>query len=335
MPGSTIAVTAPSSGVFDGWRQQFESTLKNLRQQGYRIVEGECLYGGHKYVSATAKERAAELMSFLQRDDIDAVYPPCGGDLAVELLPLLDFEDLANQRPKWMLGFSDISALLLPLTTISGWATAHGDNLYERGLEQHSSHATDIERVLQTEINGTVEQSSSSIYMAVDYSTPPPRQPVPKETQWKVISTDTHGDVIIKGRLIGGCLDRIARLAGTKFGNVPKFLSDHAKDGVVLHLENAGMWPTEFARTLITLRMSGWFDSVNGVMFGRSSGADTTDQEAYSYLDAIQSSLDGIGCPILYDVDIGHQLPQLTLIQGATAEVRVGNGKGSISQTFN
>ena len=91
-PGATIAVTAPSGGVRENWRVKFDRTLQDLRDNGYKVIEGQCLYSHIKNVSAPAQERASELMSFLCDATIDAIFPPCGGDLAIELLPLLDFD---------------------------------------------------------------------------------------------------------------------------------------------------------------------------------------------------------------------------------------------------
>ncbi len=333
-PGATIAVTAPSGGVRENWRPKFDRTLQDFRENGYKVIEGQCLYGHTKNVSAPAQERASELMRFLCDATVDAIFPPCGGDLAIELLPLLDFDKLALMPPKWVMGFSDISTLLLPLTIISGWATAHGDHLIERSADHTEPLTIGIENVLQTRIGASVEQKSSTRYRSVDFFSQPPTPPKWTETRWKSLGPDVDEEVFMKGRLIGGCLDRIARLAGTKYGNIQKFVDANVNDGVILHLENAGMRPDEFARTLTALRLHGWFDSISGLMIGRSSGPDMRHPDSLFYLDALRNNLSGIDCPVIFDVDVGHQRPQLTLIQGALAQVRSRNGSGQVLQTF-
>ena len=62
----------------------------------------------------------------LLRDDLAAFIPPWSGELAVELLDRLDWAALAAARPKWVLGYSNTSTWMLPLTLRLGWATAHG-----------------------------------------------------------------------------------------------------------------------------------------------------------------------------------------------------------------
>ena len=129
--GDRVAVTAPSSGVLPALHARLDVVLGHLRAQGFRVTEGRCLRDEVASASAPADERAAELMAFLLRDDIAAIIPPWGGELAIELLDRLDWPALENARPKWLLGYSDTSTLMLALTLRLGWATAHGPCLMD------------------------------------------------------------------------------------------------------------------------------------------------------------------------------------------------------------
>jgi muramoyltetrapeptide carboxypeptidase LdcA involved in peptidoglycan recycling len=112
--GSRIAVTAPSSGVQAALHARLDLVIANLRAQGFDVEEGSCLRDESQGASALAADRAAELTRLLLRDDIDAVIPPWGGELAIELLDRLDWAALRSARPKWLLGYSDTSTLLCP-----------------------------------------------------------------------------------------------------------------------------------------------------------------------------------------------------------------------------
>lgn len=61
--------------------------------------------------------------------NIRCVIPPWGGETAIDLVDLLDWDALAAAEPTWLVGFSDLATILLPITTRLGWATIHGDNL--------------------------------------------------------------------------------------------------------------------------------------------------------------------------------------------------------------
>lgn len=305
-----------------------------LKQRGWQVIEGHCLRRNVKDKSADRSLRAKELSDFLCNAEINAVIPPWGGELAMELLELIDFELLAQREPKWLVGYSDISTLLFPLTMLAGWATAHGPNLMELGAPVLDATTRGIWPVLECERGTVIVQHASVAYQTDDKD----RQADPdagfilsQKTRWRRL--DGSPDALrFQGRLIGGCLDSISRLAGTRFGDLPTFCKQHAGHGVILYFENVEMRPCELTRALISLRIHGWFDNVAGILIGRSAAADATDPAQLNYLDALQSALGQLNVPVLYDVDIGHVPPQFTLVNGALATVTFDGTGGSISQ---
>ena len=329
--GDTIAVTAPSNGVVR--LERLDQVIANLRMQGYQVVEGKCLRGNRKGASAPAQERAAELMQFLCDDTISAVFPPCGGALAIETLPLIDFDKLSSVRPKWMLGFSDISTILLPLTLLSGWANAHGTVLMGLPPDQPDAFASQTLTVLRTTYDATVAQSSSTEHQFPNYNTNPVSY-IPGTTRWKALGANRDTKVHMKGRLIGGCLDTITWLVGTKYADIPAFVAKNQIDGVILYLENGGLRPTEFASAMLSIKLNGWFDSLAGVMLGRHCGPDGEEPEQLQFIDVLNAHIGDLPCPVLFDADLGHTLPQLTLINGAIAEINAENGSATVSQRF-
>jgi muramoyltetrapeptide carboxypeptidase LdcA involved in peptidoglycan recycling len=154
-----------------------------------------------------------------------------------------------------------------------------------------------------------------------------------EEAQWKRLNESTSS-LEFAGHLIGGCLDTIARLTGTPYGNIPGFIKAAQGDGVILYFENAEMKPCELVRALFGLRLNSWFEGLNGILVGRSPAPDATQPTDLSYVEALRSALGGVSCPVLYDVDIGHLPPQLSLVNGALAKVRFRDGAGSVVQWF-
>jgi muramoyltetrapeptide carboxypeptidase len=115
---------------------------------------------------------------------------------------------------------------------------------------------------------------------------------------------------------------------------VPGLIRRSGPEGVIFYFENAEMRPTEFARALASLRMNGWFDALTGVLVGRSTALDAGNPDELSYRDVLDTHLGDVGCPVLWDVDLGHRPPQLTLINGAIAEVHSARGTGVVTQLF-
>lgn len=333
--GDRIAVTAPSSGVPSALHPRLDIALDHLRSLGFEVVEGQCLRSNHKGISASQEARARELQRFFADPTVSLIFPPWGGSRLNEILPLLDFAEL-GQTPKWVQGFSDTSTFLLPLTLTTGMASAHSCNLIDFVPRQKDDLTRPILEHLAVKTGQSFVQGSSQFWQKSwpNYQADPgvPYQ-LTEKTQWKILdrsATSTR----IEGRFIGGCLDTLIFLVGTKFGDVPGFVRRHHKEGVILYLENSSQSPGSVQRHLFNLKHAGWFDGIRGLLLGRMNGKDGETADDYTYFEALWECLGDLGFPVLYDLDIGHVVPQMTLINGALGEVFYERGQGWIKHTL-
>ncbi len=273
-------------------------------------------------------------MRFLTDPEVVAVLPPWGGELATELLDRLDFEALRGLPPKWLLGFSDLSTLQLPLALCSGWASAHGANLMDLVPTQTDPLTTQVMAVLAADWREPVVQRPGPLYQGQwgDFAAQPDVPLLLSEpVAWQRLD-GSAATLTLQGHLIGGCLDTIAWLAGTRYGRVPEFIRACASAGTLLYLENCELSPPTLARALWSLRRQGWFEGLAGLLIGRNSGPDVQAADALSYRDVLLDVLGDLACPVLFDLDIGHKPPQFTLINGALASVSFEAGQGSLVQ---
>lgn len=324
----TIGITAPSSGV-EAELHNYISSVKNKFEKNHRVIIGETTFTQHKAKSAPVGVRAREFNNYLQSNDIDIIIPPWGGELAIEILDQIEYESM---QKKWVLGYSDISAILLAITLKTGLATAHGTNIVDlRG--SHSDETTSKwESVLKTNRSETVVQYSSNEYQSKwdhdknsDYVFY-----FDKKTKWKSIC---YNNIKIEGRLLGGCIDVIHHLIGTPYGNVQKFSETFIKDEpLVWYLENCDLSPTDFRRCLVQMKYAGWFENCNGILFGRTMV--DYDTEGYTIEDVYEDITEDLKIPVIYDIDCGHQPPQITFINGAYGEIEYKNGEGIVTQKF-
>ncbi|MBA2953635.1 LD-carboxypeptidase [Nocardioides sp. MAH-18] len=326
-PGDRIGVTAPSSGVDVQGRPRFEFALEWLRRRGFEVVVGECL-DGEQVRSAPADRRAAELVELLCDPTVAAVVPPFGGELAIDLLEVLDWDRLAAAEPTWLVGWSDISTLLVPMTTRLGWATLHGWNLMDTPLAPPEGllHWTDV-----LAATGEVVQRSPGRTRVGwgDFRVPDTTEmALDVDTDWVVLG---GGDVDVSGRLIGGCLEVLSPLAGTPYADVPAFGRAHADDGLLVYLEAAEQGAYDVCRILHGLRLSGWFDHANAVLVGRTPAPDAPD---LTQLEAVEEALGGLGVPVIAQMDIGHTQPFMPLVNGALARVVADGDTRRIAQTL-
>lgn len=330
-PGDTIGITAPSSGVGEPFRPRMEFAMEGLRERGFEVRLGDCFYGGD-VTSAPAADRAAELMDMMTDPQVRAVVPPWGGALGIDLLTLLDFEALAAD-PTWLVGYSDTSTLMFPLTVGAGVATLHGSNLAETPFDPPAPlrHWLDM---VSAKPGETITQAAAPAYKGHgwdDFRAHPSISEFALHTpnEWKRL--DGQGDVDVTGRLIGGCLETVANLAGTRLGDVAAFAQTHAPEGLIIHLEASESDSDEVARRLWGLRLAGWFDRANGIVIGRTRASGS---EELSQHDAVRHALGDLGIPIVADVEVGHVAPFMPLVGGSLATLRHGSRGSSITQTF-
>lgn len=327
---ATIGITAPSSGVRKELEDLVKQSVKRMESNGFRTIIGETVWTQEKAKSAPALTRAKELNSMLQDEGVNLIFPPWGGELLIEILEHIEFEKV---RPKWILGYSDTSALLLALTLKTGIATAHGTNLVDLRGEQSDPTTSMWLSVLRTESGESVTQYSSEHFQK-KWQHDNPSQWVfhlTEKTKWKSISEEP---VEMKGRLLGGCVDVIRHLIGTPYGDIASFQESFTNnEPIIWYFENCELSTTDLRRSLVQMKYAGWFNNCSGILFGRSPANHPV--ENYEVEDVYEDLTKDLGIPIIYDIDCGHVPPQITFINGAPAEVNVEDGKGTIIQTFN
>lgn len=324
-PGDTIAVTAPSAGAEGAGADRVEFCVQWLRDHGYVVVVGDCMDGAG-VTSAPADQRAAELTALLCDPEVRCVLPPWGGETAIDLVDLLDWERLAAAEPTWLVGYSDLSTLLLPLTTRLGWATLHGDNLVDTPYEVPAGLLP-----WRTIASGRGPHRQQQSGLVADWW---PFEEDPRAVSWREAGAARwrlHGpdSLEVSGRLVGGCIETVANLAGTPYGDVAAFGEEHADEGLIVYLEAAEDGALSICRNLHGLRLAGWFDHARAILIGRTRAPDATGM---TQQEAVLDALGRLGLPIVFDLEIGHVPPHLPLVNGALATVAVDADGGEIVQ---
>jgi muramoyltetrapeptide carboxypeptidase len=326
-PGARIGVTSPSSGVGDRLRPRVEASIAALRERGFDVVVGECM-GDDKVVSAPKEERAAELVAMLTDPVVAAVVPPWGGETAIDLLDQVDWDALRDVEPTWVVGWSDMCSVLLPLTLRSGWATLHGWNLADTAYAAPDGLLHWIDLAAAT--GETTQTSPGSTRDGWDdYAFDPTvaTMTLDRPSSWSVLG---GGEAEMSGVLVGGCLEVVSPMAGTPYADVPAFGREHADQGLVVYLEACEYPAYDVARMLHGLRLAGWFEHANGVVIGRTPAPDS---EKMTQHEAVADALGMLDVPVVLDADVGHTQPFLPLVNGALARVTVRDGVGEVTQT--
>lgn len=321
-----IGVPAPSAGADTIQRvNKMNKAKDNLEELGYKLVLSKNLCNNERGRSASAKVRAQEINNMFKSKDIDFILCAAGGEFGVEMLPYVDFECL-KENPKFVAGFSDPTGLLYPITTKYDIATIYGQNFGALGKEKIAKYEQDF---LDT-INGKLlEENSYELYEeeSLEKITGLEGDNLTQKVYWKTLDRNS---VNIKGRIIGGCFDIIAEVAGTKYDGIKEFNERYKEDGTIWYFDNCELSMEETIRTLWKFNELDYFKYTKGIIFGRF-GQNKTYFE-YDVKTCLEDSVIGsLNIPIIYDADISHKPPCLTIINGAIANVISRDGKGKIT----
>lgn len=326
-PGDRIGVTSPSAGVEGAAAGRIDFCVGWLRGAGFDVVVGDMM-DGTGITAGPAADRAAELTAMLCDPTIRCVIPPWGGETAIDLVDLLDWDALTAVEPTWVVGFSDLSTLLVPITTRLGWATVHGDNLADTPYRAPDGlvHWLDV-------VAGEGPHVQRDSRVVADWWR---FEEDVRATTWKRAGSGAwslHGaeSLRVTGRLIGGCVETVSNLAGTPYGDVAAFGRRHAQDGLIVYVEAAEDGAAAICRNLHGLRLAGWFDHARAVLVGRTGAPD---HPRMTQRQAVLDALGRLDVPIVFDVEIGHVPPHLPLVNGALATVTIDGGTREIRQTL-
>lgn len=323
--GNVIGITAPSDGnkkEIDYIR--LDNGILKLRQRGYEIIETSNVRTSEKGRSSDAITRAKEFEELIEHKEVSLIVSAKGGDFLMEMLSRLDFDKIIK-NPKWFMGFSDNTGLTYLITTICDIATAYGNNFNSFGMEEWHKSVEDGLAILEGK---EIIQSSYELYEDGYYDkvTGLEGYVLEKEVNWRNIS---GGDEIhMTGRMLGGCLDVLLNLVGTRFDHTKKFIEKYKEDGFIWYLESFSLDSESISRGLWQLKEAGWFEYAKGFMFGRP--AFFNEDYYIHYEEAVLSILKEINVPIILDVDIGHKAPQMTIINGSFGNIYSSGGKGKI-----
>ena len=239
-PGDTIGVIAATAPAEP---ERFKHGVQYLEQRGFKVksvLNPTAGYGKKMFLfgSDTPVRRASGLQKLFADKEVKAIIATRGAYGSAELLPFLDF-DLLKRNKKPLIGFSDITALLVPLSLKAGCPVVHGPV---------------IEFAFARAFGGD-EQSIAAIDTLLKYLSGENRDPL---SSAKLTHLNSNREC--KGQVIGGNLSILISLLGTKWQ--PKL------KGKILFIEEIDEAPYRVHRAFLQLSQAGFFKDVSGVLLG-------------------------------------------------------------------
>ncbi|TDB65169.1 S66 peptidase family protein [Arundinibacter roseus] len=286
--GDTVGVLAPASKI------DYEDCLEGLRilREDWKlnVVEGATLKSQFYQFSGTDELRRQDLQSMLDNPEIKAILAVRGGYGCSRMMDQLDFSAF-RQSPKWLVGFSDLTALLAHFYTI-GYASIHGPMVKLFAKENGEIALESLRKALFGE--------------PISYVLP-------------AHAFNRLGEGF--GPVVGGNLCLLAHLTGSVW--------EVDMAGKILFIEDINEYLYSIDRMMIQLKRAGQLENLSGLLVGQFSDVRDNPEpvfgkEAY---EIIQEHTSNYNYPICYDFPTGHVADNRALPIGLTASLAVLPGE--------
>lgn len=293
-PGDLVAVVAPSGPVSS---DRLAHGVALLDSWGLRVRIQPHLLGRDSalpYLAAGDRQRAADLSNAWADPEVAAVWAARGGYGAQRMIDLLDWPTVRAAEPKWLVGFSDITALHTRLSRELDLVTVHGPSLASAGQLDDELSVAALRSLLMESAPGAGS-----------------------------VLVEGRGLVagVAHGRLVGGNLSLIAADIGVE---------PAPETSAIAVFEDVGEDAYRVDRMLTQLLRSRWFDQIRGVAVGEfSPGRNPGPAAADLIVAVIADRLERLRIPIITDVPVGHGPRNLALPLGAAVTLSAPAPAGS------
>jgi muramoyltetrapeptide carboxypeptidase len=286
--GDTIGVICPA-GFMPA--EKAETCLSVLQQWGYRVRVGKTLGNQYNYFSGTDEDRLNDLQEMLDDKSVNAILCARGGYGAGRIIDGLDFKKF-RKKPKWIIGFSDITVLHAHLLRRYNIASLHAPMAAAFNNDEYKNQYV---QSLQRALEG-------------------------KKAKYKTISHQYNKAGKASGKLAGGNLSLVAHLTGTP--------SDFKTAGKILFLEDVGEYIYNIDRMLYQLKRSGKLDKLAGLIIGGFTEAkDTAIPFGKDVYEVIHEVVKDYQYPICFQFPLSHDRENYALKIGVEYKLVVG-GEG-------
>lgn len=289
-PGAHIAVIAPSG---PSERARIELAARHMEERGYRVSIAPNVSERHRgYLAGSDDVRLAELNRVLRDDSVDAIFCARGGYGAMRILDGIDYEAM-RRNPRPLVGFSDVTALHQAMAVHAGVASFHGPML---NLDFH---------------DGLSSQTDAWLWSLLSGESPNEHEFDPSQVLY---------DGEAEGVLFGGCLSLTTALSGTPY--------DFWIEDGIWFWEDVDEAIYRLDRMLTTLRLSGRFRRIRGVVIGKLKGCGDEAELSALLSEFFASS----GIPVVRDLPFGHYGDNLLMPIGAPVRLSTRSRRLTVTQ---
>ncbi len=309
-----LGLINPSGAIYE--REPFDLTHAALQALGFRVREAPNARQRYGHMAGTPQQRADDIHTLFADPEVAGVLAITGGSGANRVLPLLDYALIAR-NPKFLGGFSDLTALTTAVQVKTGLVTFHSP----LGRSDWNPFST---RHFQAVVMQALAHTMGNHDLDADFNAAPADVPAAvlgdAPTQMPTRRTVALRGGRARGPLVGGNLAVLTSLAGTPY--MPPL------QGAILFLEDVNEYIYRVDRMLSTLLLGGALSQVAGVVLGGFTNCSPSEGSFGTLtLDEVFDDYFGsLGVPVLRGLQFGHVKEKLTFPLGVMAELDADAG---------
>jgi len=293
--GDTIGIACPAGYMA---AKKAQTCIDTLQSWGYQVRVGKTLGSNSKnYFSGTDKERRDELQAMLDDENINTILCGRGGYGTGRIIDQLDFTKF-KKKPKWIVGFSDITVLHAHIYTNLKIASLHAPM-----AAAFNDGQNEFIQSLQKALAGKKAKYTCAVH-----------------------PFNKTGTVI--GELVGGNLSLLAHLTGTK--------ADINTKNKILFIEDIGEQIYNIDRMLCQIKRSGKLDKLAGLIIGGFTDMKDTDRPfGKTVYEVIREIVTEFNYPVCFNFPVSHEKENYALKVGVKYTLAVTKTKTVLSEEKN
>lgn len=282
--GDAVAIVSPSGIINQAY---IDNAIYLLEKQGLKVYVGKHANGNYHFFSGTIDERLEDINNAIEDDNIKAIFCARGGYGAIHLIEGVNWSKFVS-RPKWLIGFSDVTVLHAKLNQIN-IASIHGPMPKTFPLD------------------GQDDGGSFDWLMKM-------LSKYPEQFQTGAHPLNNHGKAT--GVLIGGNLSILYSLLATPYCFDPT--------DKILFIEDLCEQYYHLDRMMNSLKHSGFLSKLKAVVVGQFSDMnDSTPSYGQNAYEIINQYVTPLKIPVAFNFPIGHTTVNYPFIVGAKVTLDV------------
>ena len=288
--GDRIRIVSPAGRVI---KEKVLPAVELLQQAGFEVILGKHVFDTHFQFAGTDEQRLQDFQDAMDDTDCKVIICSRGGYGVIRIADKLNFSAF-RKNPKWLIGFSDITALHA-LFQQEGFTSIHGAMpAFYLKEKQPTESFTELMKVLKGE-----------------------------KTTVQVPANEFNRPGKAKGQLIGGNLSILYSLLGTSF--------EPETDGKILFIEDLSEYLYHIDRIMHSLKLSGKLKNLKGLIVGSFTEMKDNDSPfGQSVPEIIFNAVKEYNYPVCFDFPAGHIDRNLPLLFGADYSLFVEAKRASI-----